>query len=72
MTPLFVGRLEQRPIYLAKIDLMGCCSIISFERNFDPLDQNALRGGGEPFDRTKVGALTLLSQVTILSCWECK
>ena len=67
MTPLFVGRLEQRPLFLAQKEWMSCCSIFDLERNFDPKDQNALQGGGEPFDTTKVGTVTPLPQLTILS-----
>ena len=53
MTPLFVGRLEQRPIYLAKIVRMSCCSIIGFERNLNPLDQSALKRGRRAFRQDK-------------------
>ena len=42
MTPLFVGRLEQRPLFLAQKEWMSCCSIFDLERTFDPKDQNAL------------------------------
>jgi hypothetical protein len=42
VTPLFVGRLEQRPLFLAQKEWMSCCSIFDLERNFDPMDQNAL------------------------------